>query len=122
MVFHTAPPQPASNARCTWAPELAGGADANQKGFGERMPANSMLRSAIRNHQSCNSSVNGCRGQLAVLNRHHGRSYVSGANAIATRIDARDAGFEVRIHLDVPALKRQTERPSQRGFFLTDGF
>lgn len=47
MVFHTAPPQPASNALCTCAPELAGGAEASQKGLGERMPAKLMLRSGM---------------------------------------------------------------------------
>ena len=46
-VFHTAPPQPASNARITWSPVFAGGADASQKGFGLLMPAMSMLRSAM---------------------------------------------------------------------------
>src|SRR5688572_24504333 len=46
-VFHTAPPQPASNARCTCAPEFAGGAEANQNGFGERMPAQFVDRSGI---------------------------------------------------------------------------
>src|SRR5215472_2011771 len=47
IVFHTAPPQPASNARITCSPLLAGGADASQKGFGLLMPAKSMLRSAM---------------------------------------------------------------------------
>src|SRR5271168_3698787 len=39
MVFQTAPPQPASKARITCSPQLVGGADANQNGFGELMPA-----------------------------------------------------------------------------------
>ncbi len=47
MVFQTAPPQPASNARWICFPELVGGADASQKGFGDRMPAKSICRSAI---------------------------------------------------------------------------
>ena len=38
MVFQTAPPQPASNARWTCAPEFAGGAEASQNGFGESNP------------------------------------------------------------------------------------
>src|ERR1700742_5212596 len=46
-VFHTAPPQPASNARATCSPLFAGGAEGNQNGFGLLMPAKSMLRSAI---------------------------------------------------------------------------
>lgn len=48
MVFQTAPPQPYSKARCTWAPELVGGAEANQKGLGDLMPAKLILRSAIK--------------------------------------------------------------------------
>src|SRR5690348_17784051 len=48
MVFQTAPPQPASKARMTWSPQLAGGPEASQKGLGQRMPpAKVVLRSAI---------------------------------------------------------------------------
>src|SRR5215831_13721015 len=47
MVFHTAPPQPASKARITWSPQLVGGPDASQKGLGHRMPAKLVVRSAI---------------------------------------------------------------------------
>ena len=39
MVFHTAPPQPASKARITWSPVLVGGADASQNGVGRLDPA-----------------------------------------------------------------------------------
>src|ERR1017187_9790394 len=39
MVFHTAPPQPASKARMTCSPVLVGGPEASQKGLGQRMPA-----------------------------------------------------------------------------------
>src|SRR5215467_3840461 len=34
-VFQTAPPHPASKARMTCSPQLVGGAEASQKGFGE---------------------------------------------------------------------------------------
>src|SRR5579863_3753773 len=48
MVFQTAPPHPASNARITWSPQLAGGPDASQNGLGHRMPpAKLVVRSAI---------------------------------------------------------------------------
>ena len=47
MVFHTAPPQPASNARITWPPVLVGGPEASQKGLGERRPQKLTDRSAI---------------------------------------------------------------------------
>src|SRR6202012_3312720 len=47
IVFHTAPPQPASNARITCSPQLVGGPDASQTGFGLRMPAKLVVRSAM---------------------------------------------------------------------------
>src|SRR5215813_8538551 len=41
IVFQTAPPHPASKARITCSPQLVGGAEASQKGFGEKIfPAN----------------------------------------------------------------------------------
>src|SRR5260370_5087234 len=47
-VFQTAPPQPASNARSTCSPQFAGGPDASQNGFGQRMPpAKTVVRSAM---------------------------------------------------------------------------
>src|SRR5215472_3242587 len=45
MVFQTAPPQPASKARITCSPQLVGGAEASQNGFGLGMPANVTERS-----------------------------------------------------------------------------
>src|SRR6266481_7707318 len=47
MVFHTAPPQPASKARMIWYAVLVGGPEASQKGLGERTPQKLMLRSGI---------------------------------------------------------------------------
>src|SRR6187551_875913 len=47
MVFHTAPPQPASNARITWPAVFVGGPDESQNGFGERMPAKLTERSGF---------------------------------------------------------------------------
>src|SRR5450631_576600 len=38
MVFHTAPPHPASKARMICSPQLVGGADASQNGLGHWMP------------------------------------------------------------------------------------
>ena len=65
MVFQTAPPQPASNARRTWYSELVGGADASQNGLGALTPQNSMLRSGTTtflNHQECYSPMSLLRG------------------------------------------------------------
>src|SRR5277367_2019287 len=51
-VFHTAPPHPASNARITWSPQLAGGPEASQNGLGHRIfPANSVVKSAMIHSQ-----------------------------------------------------------------------
>src|SRR5579871_3413414 len=47
MVFHTAPPQPASKARMICSPQLVGGALASQKGLGQRIPAKFVVRSAM---------------------------------------------------------------------------
>src|SRR5579862_6120665 len=55
IVFHTAPPQPASNARITCPPVFVGGPDASQNGFGLLTPQNFTPSSAIlylRNTQS----------------------------------------------------------------------
>jgi hypothetical protein len=49
-VFHTAPPQPMSNARMICSPVLVGGALASQNGLGLLMPANEMDRSAMGDH------------------------------------------------------------------------
>src|ERR1700728_3473095 len=48
IVFHTAPPQPASNARMICSPIFVGGADASQNGFGERIPAKFTAKSGKR--------------------------------------------------------------------------
>src|SRR3984885_14252879 len=70
MVFHTAPPHPASKARITCSPVLVGGADASQKGFGEAMPAKftARLTSDISRLQLAHD---GQRGPLAVRNSIH---------------------------------------------------
>jgi hypothetical protein len=46
-VFQTAPPHPASKALSIIEPIFVGGAEANQKGFGDLIPAKFMLKSAI---------------------------------------------------------------------------
>jgi hypothetical protein len=40
IVFHTAPPHPASNARIICSPQFVGGALASQNGFKHFIPAN----------------------------------------------------------------------------------
>src|SRR5208282_279838 len=39
IVFHTAPPQPASKARIICSPQFVGGAEASQNGLGDLIPA-----------------------------------------------------------------------------------
>src|SRR5438477_1553920 len=117
MVFHTAPPHPASNARCTCIPELLGGADASQKGFGERIPAKLMLRSATC-HQSF---MNRERGKFSILCSHHSGGGAARANAISPGVNARQTRFEIRIHLDETLLCFDFQLRSQRWFLLSDG-
>src|ERR1700753_3831648 len=44
MVFHTAPPHPASKARMICSPQLVGGAEASQKGLIQGMPQKVVAR------------------------------------------------------------------------------
>src|SRR5437899_11567162 len=78
IVFQTAPPHPASNARITCSPQLAGGPEASQKGLGQRMPAKLVVRSATVLLQ------NGEGGALAV--RHRVDHFTSAVDAISDRI------------------------------------
>src|SRR5260370_24282293 len=47
IVFQTAPPQPASNARMTCPAVFVGGPEASQNGFGLVIPANLTVKSAM---------------------------------------------------------------------------
>src|SRR5690242_1190 len=86
-VFQTAPPQPASNARMTWSPQFVGGAEASQKGLGERiLPAKRTERSGaiffslMRCLQDSNYSEGGA---FAVCDSVH--YFAAAVDAIATR-------------------------------------
>src|SRR6516225_3107328 len=82
MVFHTAPPQPASNAPMTCSPQLVGGPDASQNGFGHRMrPANSVERSATLCLQAMD---NGHRRPLAIGHCVH--HFAAAVDAVAARV------------------------------------
>src|SRR5215475_12882626 len=106
MVFQTAPPHPASNARCTCGPELLGGPDASKNGLGERIPAKSMLSSAMLLQES---AVNRGGGELAVLDGHHRGSGFRQANAIAAGKNALQVGFELLGHLHVAVPRGQPQ-------------
>src|ERR1700722_18381782 len=106
MVFQTAPPHPHSKARWTCAPEFAGGAEANQNGLGDLIPANSILRSAMGNEPL----VNRGGGYLSILRCHHCRCRPLGANAISSRVDSGNAGLERTRDLDEAAIGLEPEQ------------
>src|SRR5260221_6365199 len=114
IVFPPAPPHPASNARCTCMPEFAGGADASQNGFGERIPAKLIRRSPIPHHPY----VNGPSRQLSILNRHHRGCGSPSADTVATRINAGQTRLKTIIHLDVALYCFQVQTSRQRSLFL----
>ena len=76
MVFQTAPPQPASNARITCSPQLVGGPEASQKGLGQRMPAKLVVRSAMVHHPES--------GAFAV--RHSVHHFASGGRQVPLQV------------------------------------
>src|SRR6516165_3629269 len=82
IVFQTAPPQPASKARMTCSPQLVGGPEASQKGLGQRMPAKSVVRSAMIHHPK--------GGALAVGHGVH--HFASTVDAIAAGVVFEIAG------------------------------
>src|SRR5690349_17768872 len=105
MVFQTAPPHPASKARWTWAPELLGGADASQYGLGERMPANSMLRSATTRHPLSGAvpahvPVDSLSGKFSVLRGHNRRRRAPRANAVAAGVHTGQVRLVLFVHLN----------------------
>jgi hypothetical protein len=53
IVFQTAPPHPASNARMIWSPVFVGGPEANQNGLGDSIPAKFTRKSAISASSAC---------------------------------------------------------------------
>ena len=85
-VFHTAPPQPASNARMICPPEFAGGAEASQNGFGDTMPPQLVVRSAITCLRAAvwiataasRPSADGVDDFLATVRRVAAREHASG--------------------------------------------
>src|SRR5438270_13562751 len=87
MVFHTAPPQPASNARITCSPQLVGGPEASQKGLGQRMPAKLVVRSAMIDYPVVHHPESGA---FAVGNCVY--HFTSAIDAIAAGVVFRVAG------------------------------
>ena len=65
--------------------------------------------------------MNGLRGQFAVFYSHHGGCGTLGANAIATTVNARNAGLELLIHLNESFLGNQTKLYGKGRFLLPNG-
>src|SRR5487761_2101100 len=90
MVFHTAPPQPASKARMICSPQLVGGAEASQKGLGELMPpANPWTR--MSGTGNLREVEHGECGALAVGHGIH--NFASAVDAVAASEVAGMAGL-----------------------------
>src|SRR5262249_42350789 len=107
-VFHTAPPQPASNARITWSAVLVGGPEASQNGFGLTMPAVFVVQSMglllplvfqllmsippglarDRARSGGDGGVHGVGGLLGALDHLHDGGRVATSHAIAGGVDA----------------------------------
>src|SRR5271165_6255606 len=98
-VFHTAPPQLASKARITCSPQLAGGPDASQNGFGQRMPpAKTVERSAMLRLQPIRDSDSRA---FSFGNRVH--NFAAAVDAIAAgEVAVIAGGAGLGIHDDVP--------------------
>src|ERR1022692_3315116 len=100
MVFHTAPPQPASKARMTCSPVLVGGPEASQKGLGQRMPAKLVARSAMVHHPEGSAFTVG-------YGIHH---FAAAVDAIAAGVVFRIAGAASgAIHGDGAAVHFQAQ-------------
>src|SRR5499427_2690431 len=92
MVFQTAPPQPASKARITWSPQLVGGAEASQNGFGEWiLPAKRTERSG-----ATPASRMGC-----LQNTNYGQS---GAFAVGDGVDHLAAAIDAVASRKIPGV------------------
>src|ERR1700722_1189687 len=99
-VFHTAPPQPASKARTTCSPQFAGGPDANQNGFGQRMPpAKTVVRSAILRLQPAHNSSS-CSFSFRYSVHHFPSAVYTVARGVVPRIRSA-AGLSIHDHRPV---------------------
>src|SRR5579875_4103195 len=107
IVFHTAPPQPASNARMICSPQLVGGAEASQNGLGELiLPAKRTERSGAPDLGAGINRLQGLRNSdrsaLAVRNRVH--HLAPAVDAVAAREIFRIGGLPgsaVYLHLPI---------------------
>src|SRR5262245_33850295 len=110
-VFHTAPPQPASNARLTLYALSVGGAEASQNGLGDSMPRNLVLRSAtcLPPRLRAQEFVDRDRRDLAVLHCGHREVFAAG-HAVAARPDAGQRGAPLLVDADAVLLELEQLR------------
>src|ERR1700729_2241213 len=94
MVFQTAPPHPASKARMICSPQLVGGPEASQNGFGEWMPAKFVVRSGMAGNRGCVFNARRGGEQRGVLQHCEGRSFAVGyrVDYFAAAVDEIAAG------------------------------
>src|ERR1700728_2472671 len=72
MVFQTAPPHPASNARMICSPQFVGGAEASQNGLGERMPPANVVERSGASGISSLERLRDCQcGSFSIRHRVH---------------------------------------------------
>src|SRR5271170_5946298 len=91
MVFQTAPPQPASKARLTCSPQLVGGAEASQNGFGDLIPA--VLAARLGVPFKVSSGMSGLVAQKSLRDADRGPLAVgNGIHDLAAAIDAVASG------------------------------
>src|SRR5262249_50752702 len=101
-VFHTAPPQPMSNARMICSPVFVGGALASQNGLGLLMPANEIDRSAMGVHRM--RQVRGSRARSGVRSED---SLRFGPNATVGDPPGLEEGRVAGARLARPARRRR---------------
>src|SRR5215469_16023472 len=117
IVFQTAPPQPASKARITCSPQLVGGPDASQNGLGQRIPAKTVVRSAMGglrgNVGPLQEFGHSAGGALAIGHRVH--HFASAVDAVAAGEIARMGGLAGgAIHRNRPLYNLDAARLAQR--------
>src|ERR1700732_2301618 len=89
MVFQTAPPHPASNARMTCSPQFVGGAEASQKGLRHLMPQKVVSSVGLGLDMLClQPRGNADAGALSVCDCIHD---------LAAAVGAVSAGEELRV-------------------------
>src|SRR5687768_13583403 len=100
-------------------PELVGGAEANQKGFGERMPETLQDRSGMG--LSAQESIDSTSSTLTLSSGVD--HFFAAVDAVATRIKPAPTGVPVRVDHDAATLEGDSRQRFQElaEFGLADG-